>query len=146
MTQEIGTAAAGEPGTAAAEIGTAVVGYGYWGPNLARNVARVPGPGAARAVRCGPRAAAGVHAAPPRGARGGRAWQPLADPEIEAVILATPPQTHHALARQVLEAGRHVLVEKPLATCLSDAHELAHIARQSERLLMPGHTFVYSPP
>jgi len=127
------------------EIGTAVVGYGYWGPNLARNVAECPGL-ALRAL-CDPDSArlevfAHRH---PEARTVSELDELLVDPAIEAVVLATPPQTHHALARRVLEAGRHVLVEKPLATCLSDAHELAEIARESERLLMPGHTFVYSP-
>src|ERR1700704_4539536 len=127
------------------EIGTAVGGYAYWGPNLARNVAECSGL-ALRALCDADSTRLEVFAQRHPEARAvSNLDQLLADPEIEAVILATPPQTHHALARQVLEAGRHVLVEKPLATCLSDAHELAHIARQSERLLMPGHTFVYSP-
>jgi predicted dehydrogenase len=127
------------------DIGTAVVGYGYWGPNLARNVAECPGlvlRGLCDEDPARQRLFARRH---PEARAVSELDELLADPAIEAVILATPPQTHHALARRVLEAGRHVLVEKPLATCLRDAHELAHIARQSGRLLMPGHTFVYSP-
>jgi predicted dehydrogenase len=69
----------------------------------------------------------------------------LVDPAVEAVVIATPPQTHHALAKRALEAGKHVLVEKPLATRLEDAHELAEIAASVDRVLMPGHTFIYSP-
>ena len=46
---------------------------------------------------------------------------------------------------RALQAGKHVLVEKPLATRLRDAHELAELATANERLLMPGHTFIYSP-
>ena len=52
---------------------------------------------------------------------------------------------HHALAKRALEAGKHVLVEKPLATRLADALELADVAAANKRLLMPGHTFIYSP-
>jgi predicted dehydrogenase len=127
------------------DIGTAVVGYGYWGPNLARNVAECPDL-ALRAL-CDPDPARRAMFARrhPEARAVAELDELLGDPQIEAVVLATPPQTHVALARRALEAGRHVLVEKPLATCLHDAHELAAVARENERLLMPGHTFVYSP-
>ena len=69
----------------------------------------------------------------------------LADPSVEAVIFATPPPTHHPLVKRALEADKHVLVEKPLATTLVDAHELADLAQERELVLMPGHTFLYSP-
>ena len=69
----------------------------------------------------------------------------LVDPAIEAVVIATPPQTHHALVKRALEAGKHVLVEKPSATRLEDAHDLAAVAAANNRVLMPGHTFIYSP-
>jgi predicted dehydrogenase len=69
----------------------------------------------------------------------------LVDPAVEAVVIATPPQTHAALATRALRAGKHVLVEKPLATRLRDALDLADLAAASERVLMPGHTFIYSP-
>ena len=69
----------------------------------------------------------------------------LCDDAVEAVIVATPPKTHHPLAMRALEAGKHVLVEKPLATTLDDGRELAELARSSGLTLMPGHTFIYSP-
>jgi predicted dehydrogenase len=122
-----------------------VVGYGYWGPNLARNVAECPelqlralcerDPERRQAfVRRHPEARA-VH----------ELDAVLDDHEVQAVVVATPPQTHHAIARRALQAGKHVLVEKPLATCTKDARELACIAGEMGRVLMPGHTFVYSP-
>ena len=60
-------------------------------------------------------------------------------------MIATPPQTHYPLVKRALEAGKHVLVEKPLATRLDDAHELADLAEDADLVLMPGHTFIYSP-
>jgi predicted dehydrogenase len=60
--------------------------------------------------------------------------------------VATPPRTHHAIASAALEAGKHVLVEKPLATTSADALDLIEIAARHGQTLMPGHTFVYSPP
>jgi predicted dehydrogenase len=70
----------------------------------------------------------------------------LVDDSIDAVVVATPPRTHHGIVRAALEAGKHVLVEKPLATTSADALDLIEIAARQGRTLMPGHTFVYSPP
>ena len=65
---------------------------------------------------------------------------------MQAVSIATPPRTHYELARRALQAGKHVLVEKPLATSVADARELIGLAASVGCVLMPGHTFVYSPP
>jgi predicted dehydrogenase len=126
-------------------IGTAVIGYGYWGPNLARNIAasselRLEAVCDRDTVQLGlfrkrypyARAVSELDAV-------------LGDPSIEAVVIATSPPTHHSLAKRALEAGKHVLVEKPLATRVDDARELARIAAANDRVLMPGHTFIYSP-
>ncbi len=126
-------------------LGTAIVGYGYWGPNLARNIAESP------LMRLD---ALCDHDEAQRrtfrqrhpDARAVRELDAvLADPAIEAVVVATPPQTHYALAKRALQAGKHVLVEKPLATRLDDACELAELAASNDVVLMPGHTFIYSP-
>ena len=69
----------------------------------------------------------------------------LADPSVDAVSIATPPRTHFPLVRQALEAGKHVLVEKPLATNSVDAEALVDLAERKGLVLMPGHTFLYSP-
>lgn len=127
-------------------VRTAVVGYGYWGPNIVRNVVERPelelralcendAAKAERFSRRYPGVAAGV------------AFEAvLDDPAVEAVAVATPPHTHHALVRAALEAGKHVLVEKPLATSVEDAEELVELAEDRDLVLMPGHTFLYSPP
>jgi len=126
-------------------IGAAVVGYGYWGPNLARNVAECPELELRALCDCDPERLQLFKRRHPEAAALRELDALLADPAVEAVIVATPPQTHHPLVRRILEADRHVLVEKPLATCLADAHELAALAAASGRVLMPGHTFLYSP-
>jgi predicted dehydrogenase len=72
--------------------------------------------------------------------------QILDDESIEAVCIATPVPTHHPLALAALNAGKHVFVEKPLAASADQAAELVEVARQADRILMPGHTFLYSPP
>ena len=69
----------------------------------------------------------------------------LADPELEAVVIATPVPTHYALAKQALEAGKHVFVEKPPAMRGEEMEELVALAEARERVLMPGHLLLYHP-
>jgi predicted dehydrogenase len=69
----------------------------------------------------------------------------LEDPTVDAVSIATPPATHYPLVKRALEAGKHVMVEKPLATCAAQAEELIALAAERGLTLMPGHTFLYSP-
>ncbi|HXA55669.1 MAG TPA: Gfo/Idh/MocA family oxidoreductase [Solirubrobacteraceae bacterium] len=126
-------------------IGTAVVGYGYWGPNLARNVAECAQLRLEALCDTDPAQLHLFRRRHPDARTTHKLDAVLADPAIEAVVIATPPQTHAALAARALRAGKHVLVEKPLATRLRDALDLAELARGSGRVLMPGHTFIYSP-
>lgn len=69
----------------------------------------------------------------------------LDDSKIDAVIIATPASTHYKLVKQSLGAGKHVLVEKPLALSVAEAQELVHLAQNQKRILMVGHTFLYNP-
>ncbi|HEX3042673.1 MAG TPA: Gfo/Idh/MocA family oxidoreductase [Solirubrobacterales bacterium] len=129
----------------AGAIGTLVVGYGYWGPNIVRNVVESPefrlmglcelDEGRAEDFR---RRHPGIWIEPDLDAA-------LADPRIEAVAIATPPHTHYNLVRRALEAGKHVLVEKPLARTATEAAALTALADELGLVMMPGHTFVYSP-
>jgi predicted dehydrogenase len=126
-------------------LGVAVVGYGYWGPNLARNVVESPDMALiALCERDAVRGAAFSQRFPGVPVRA-NLDEVLEDDNVDAVLIATPPATHHALVKRALEAGKHVLVEKPLATTSADAHELVDIADRADLVLMPGHTFVYSP-
>jgi predicted dehydrogenase len=127
-------------------IRIAVAGYGYWGPNIVRNV--LARPEFRLAALCEPdEARAGEF----RRRHPGVPVEPdldllLANDRVDAVAIATPPNTHYALGRRVLEAGKHVLIEKPLATNSRDAVELITLADEAGVTLMPGHTFIYSPP
>jgi predicted dehydrogenase len=124
----------------------AVVGYGYWGPNLVRNV--IERPELELATLCerdDQRAAAFLQRVPDVPVCGDFDTV-LDDPSIDAVLVATPPRTHHALASAALDAGKHVLVEKPLARTVVEAEDLIELADANDRVLMPGHTFLYSPP
>ena len=94
-----------------------VVGLGYWGPNLARNLAAIPG--CELAWLCDAARSSDARGWPRRSLRRGASGELddlLADPELDAVVLATPVPTHAELAVAVLEAGKHCFVEKPLAT------------------------------
>jgi predicted dehydrogenase len=129
-----------------APLRTAVVGYGYWGPNLVRNVMERPEFELAalceRDLTRGQAFSAKVPGVPVID----DLEQVLDDPTIDALIVATPPHTHHKICKAALLAGKHVLVEKPLATTTMDAVDLVDTANTRDVLLMPGHTFLYSPP
>jgi predicted dehydrogenase len=70
----------------------------------------------------------------------------LADPNVEAVVVATPVRSHYALSAAALDAGKHVLVEKPFAASSAEARDLLRRAQARALIVMPGHTFLYSPP
>jgi predicted dehydrogenase len=126
-------------------LGVAVVGYGYWGPNLARNVAESPDMRLMALCERDPVCGAAFSQRFPGVPVRTELDEVLADPDIDAVLIATPPATHYELVRRSLEAGKHVLVEKPLATTSADALHLVQLADRNGLVLMPGHTFVYSP-
>ena len=72
--------------------------------------------------------------------------QVLENPDVEAILVATPVSTHHQIGMAALEAGKHLFIEKPLAASLREARELVVAAQRQDLTLMPGHTFLYSPP
>jgi predicted dehydrogenase len=122
-----------------------VVGLGYWGPNLARNLATLPG--ARLSWLCDDRAEVRERFAAtfPQARLAGELDQLLADPDLDAVVLATPVPTHAELAVRVLEAGKHCFVEKPLAQSIADAERAVAAARDAGRVLMVGHLLQYHP-
>src|SRR4051794_8513524 len=105
-------------------VTVAVVGCGYWGPNLVRNFSACPLTEVAAVCDRDPVRLQACSALSPRARAVEDFNEVLADGHIEAVVIATPARTHAALARAALLAGKHVLVEKPLATALEDAGEL----------------------
>jgi predicted dehydrogenase len=134
-----------EPKPWSIPVRIAVVGLGYWGPNLARNLYELE---AAELVALCDLRRERLNALRRRlpGVRRTTSFEDvLADPSIEAVAIATPVSTHYDLARLALEAGKHVFVEKPLAGSAAEAADLIERAEQSGLVLMPGHTFLYSP-
>ncbi len=126
-------------------IGVAVVGYGYWGVNLTRNVSTAKSVNLIGVVDPSSDRRALAEANNPGIATWDYLDQALSDPRVDAVIIATPASTHVELAIQTIEAGRDVLVEKPLAETSADAEKVAQLADDHDRILMVGHTFLYSP-
>ena len=125
-------------------IRVGIVGYGYWGPNLARAVAEI---GATSLAMIADRSPAALERA---GRRHPSAllvtdWRELvASPSIDAVIVATPVSTHFDIALAALRAGKHVLVEKPMADTVRKASALVEQAARSSLVLMVDHTFIYT--
>ena len=127
-------------------VGIGVVGLGYWGPNLIRNLSDLEVAEVrwicdldqSRLEKYGRRY--------PSVSRTKDFADLLADPELEAVVIATPVSTHYPLALAALKAEKHVFIEKPLAPTVAQAVELAALATNRGLTLMPGHTFLYSPP
>jgi predicted dehydrogenase len=125
-------------------VGIGVIGFGYWGPNLVRNVAslseaqlRVVCDRSADRLQEVGRLYPGVDLVD-------SAVEVLNRSDIDAVILATPADTHFDLARRVLESGRSVFVEKPLARSASECEQLIELAAKKDLVLMVGHTFEYN--
>jgi len=122
----------------------AVIGCGYWGPNLIRNFSvlsdcKMKAVCDANQKRLdhmkqlypGIQTTADFHAL-------------LDDPEIEAIAIATPVHTHHEMAKASLSAGKHTMIEKPMASSVAQCKELVELAEKNKLTLMVGHTFIYT--
>jgi predicted dehydrogenase len=119
------------------------VGLGYWGPNLARNFDELGALAALCDLDGGLRER--FAARHPTATMYSDFEELLADESIDGVVIATPVPTHYALAKRALEAGKHALVEKPPAMRASEMEELVALARDRQRVLMPGHLLLYHP-
>jgi predicted dehydrogenase len=120
-----------------------VAGLGYWGPNLARNFDEL----ADLTWLCDldPDKLELFSRRHPQARLTSNVADLLEDPELDAVVIATPVVTHAGLARQALAAGKHVFVEKPMALHAGEAEELCALAEERELVLMPGHLLLYHP-
>ena len=124
-------------------IKVGVIGYGYWGPNLVRNFhqsgsTKLVGVSDIRQERLKE-----VTTRYPEVIVTTNYKDLLNNPEVEAVVIATPVETHYNIAKEALEAGKHVLVEKPLTNTVSEAKDLVKIATEKGKTLMVDHTFLY---
>jgi predicted dehydrogenase len=132
--------------TGTERVRTAVVGLGYWGPNLVRNLHELPAAELVSVCDLRPEMLDKIARRYPGVATTTSLDELLADESIEAICIATPVATHHPIARAALSAGKHVFIEKPLAASTEQANDLVAVADELDRVLMPGHTFLYSPP
>src|SRR5262245_22090958 len=125
-------------------IRAGVIGYGYWGPNLVRNLSEVP-EGEVQAVSDLSRERLALAQRRYPSIRTTTRWHDLIeDPQIDAIVIATPVSTHFELALAALRAGKHVLVSKPLAASAAQARRLIEESDRRRLVLMVDHTFVYT--
>jgi predicted dehydrogenase len=124
----------------------AVVGLGYWGPNLVRNLVELPEATVACVCDINREALYAIRRRYPGLPHTTRFEDVLHNDDIDAVALATSVSTHYRLGMAALSAGKHVFIEKPLAMSSLEALDLLALAEGEGLVLMPGHTFLYSPP
>ncbi len=126
-------------------ITLAQIGCGYWGPNLLRNFTALPGAHVKYVVEASEDRRRYVRENYPRTKPTADLAAVLADPAVQAVLVATPARTHFDLALRALQAGKHTFVEKPLAMSVAEVDALAAEATRRGLTLMAGHTFLYNP-
>ena len=125
-------------------IGVGVVGYGYWGPNLVRNFNEVPDARVRKVCDLRSDRLALARQRYPTVEATTDYRDLLDDPAIDAIVIATPVSTHGEFALQALQAGKHVLVEKPMTATSDEAVRLIDEAERRRCVLMVDHTFVYT--
>jgi predicted dehydrogenase len=128
------------------QVRVAVIGLGYWGPNLVRVFHELDCAHVVAACDIDEQRLSSIGKRYPAVGLVCDADEIFRDPNIDAVAIATPVSSHHALASSALAAGKHVFIEKPLAASSRDAADLIALAKSRGRVIMPGHTFLYSPP
>ena len=125
-------------------VGVGVIGYGYWGPNVVRNFAEVAGAQVRMVSDLSQERLSLVQARYPSIGTTTDCHALIADPRIDAVVIISPVSTHFPLALEALQAGKHVLVTKPMASSVQQAAALIEEARLRGRILMVDHTFLYT--
>ena len=124
--------------------GIAVIGCGAWGPNHIRVFGSLPGSRVVAAVDSDTERLERVRALFPGVRTEREAGAVLADAAVDAVVVATPTATHYPLVRAALEAGKHVLAEKPLTRTTAEGEEVVALARTTGLTLMVGHVFLFN--
>lgn len=121
-----------------------IIGAGYWGPNLIRNFNEIEGADLQMVCDLRQERLDHIQSRYPH-VKVSRNYRDLLDLGVDAVVIATPVSTHYPLTMEFLNAGVHVLVEKPMASCSREAAEMAETAKRQGLVLMVGHTFIYNP-
>ncbi len=127
------------------QLKLAIIGCGYWGPNLIRNCVEIPEISLEAVVDLDWKRLEHIQRRYPGIPMATDDYSQLFDSGLDGVIVCTPPQTHYDIVSACLEQGLHVMVEKPLTTSATQAHDLIKKAEANDRVLMVGHTFEYNP-
>ena len=122
-----------------------VIGYGYWGPNVVRNLASLEGAKVTAIAEVNPAARRRAQAAYPGITVTADASDVMLSSEIDAVAVITPVRTHYELAKAALENGKHVFVEKPFTSTTEQGEKLIELARRKNLRIMVDHTFLFTP-
>ena len=131
--------------SASSPVRIGIIGLGYWGPNLARALASTPGCELAYACDLDEGNRARIEGRYPGTVLTDRFDDLLEDDTLDAIVVATGAPSHHAIGMRVLEAGKHALIEKPLALTVADARDLVETADAKGRVLMVGHLLRFHP-
>jgi predicted dehydrogenase len=126
-------------------IGVGVIGCGYWGPNLIRNFKNNPEVDLKAIADLNPDRLAAVGILYPHARKLSDHKELIAAPDIDAVVVATPVSTHFPLGQAVLEAGKHLFIEKPMAANPDECRRLIEVAESKQLKIMVGHTFLFTP-
>src|SRR5215468_11338032 len=126
-------------------IKVGVVGCGYWGPNLVRNLKQSSDCHLKLLCDVSEQRLSHMRRLYPDLSTTTNFQDLLDDREIDAVVIATPVRFHFEMAKSALNAGKHVFVEKPIARTVAEAEELVELAGSLGKVLMVGHTFLFSP-
>jgi predicted dehydrogenase len=125
-------------------IGVGVIGYGYWGPNLVRNFSEIPGAKVTCVSDLNPARLSLAQTRYPSITTTTDARELIRNPKVDAVIVATPVSSHFDLGMEALREGKHVLIEKPLASSAVQAKGLIEEAAKLKKVLLVDHTFTYT--
>lgn len=126
------------------QITVGLVGLGYWGPNLVRNLRSLPDCRVKTICDLNEERIRHLRTLYPEVAGETDYQKMVNDPEIDAIVIATSVRLHYPMAKAALEAGKHVMIEKPMAASTAHCEELIEIANSKGLLIMVGHTFLYS--
>lgn len=126
------------------QIQVGVIGLGYWGPNLVRNLRALPECAVKTVCDLDERRLSHLRILFPEVAGTSRYLELIEDPAIQALVIATPVRTHFPIAKAALLAGKHTFIEKPMAASSAECEELIALAKAKGLVLMVGHVFLYS--
>lgn len=126
-------------------LNVGIIGLGYWGPNYLRTLGELPGTAVRMCCDLDREGLEKVRGAYPEIETTTDYNRLAGDPEIDAAIIVTPPDTHYRLARACLKNGKHILIEKPFTVDSAQARELIELAEEGRRVAMVGHIYKYHP-